>query len=110
MLIKRRMINRVAGQRGRNTDIDVILLSIVHCLSARFTGDIIGKERRGAELSFLDSQLAEFLMSKRGRFISGADYLMDGGTTALTPAGMFVSNSILSDILDFDTLGHFKFS
>jgi len=27
-------------------------------------------------------ELAEFLMSKRGRFISGADYLMDGGTTA----------------------------
>ena len=63
MLIKRRMINRVAGQRGRNTDIDVILLSIVHCLSAWFTGDIIGKERRGSELSFFDSQLAEFLMN-----------------------------------------------
>jgi len=27
-------------------------------------------------------ELAEFLMSKRGRFISGADYLIDGGTTA----------------------------
>ena len=26
--------------------------------------------------------LAEFLMSSRGRFISGADFLMDGGTTA----------------------------
>ena len=26
--------------------------------------------------------LAEFLMSSRGRFISGADYLIDGGTTA----------------------------
>ena len=25
-------------------------------------------------------ELAEFLMSKRGRFISGADYFMDGGT------------------------------
>jgi len=28
------------------------------------------------------AELAEFLMSKRGRFISGADYLIDGGTTA----------------------------
>ena len=27
-------------------------------------------------------ELAEFLMSKRGKFISGADYLIDGGTTA----------------------------
>ncbi|MDR3565267.1 MAG: SDR family oxidoreductase [Negativicutes bacterium] len=27
-------------------------------------------------------ELAEFLMSKRGRFITGADYLLDGGTTA----------------------------
>ncbi|MBQ1915331.1 MAG: SDR family oxidoreductase, partial [Selenomonadaceae bacterium] len=27
-------------------------------------------------------ELAEFLMSKRGRFISGSDYLIDGGTTA----------------------------
>lgn len=27
-------------------------------------------------------ELAEFLMSKRGRFISGADILIDGGTTA----------------------------
>lgn len=27
-------------------------------------------------------ELAEFLMSKRGRFISGSDFLMDGGTTA----------------------------
>lgn len=27
-------------------------------------------------------ELAEFLMSKRGRFITGADYLIDGGTTA----------------------------
>ncbi|MBR5679623.1 MAG: SDR family oxidoreductase, partial [Clostridia bacterium] len=27
-------------------------------------------------------ELAEFLMSKRGRFISGSDILMDGGTTA----------------------------
>ena len=27
-------------------------------------------------------ELAEFLMSKRGRFINGADYLIDGGTTA----------------------------
>lgn len=26
--------------------------------------------------------LAEFLMSSRGRFISGSDFLMDGGTTA----------------------------
>lgn len=26
--------------------------------------------------------LAEFLMSSRGRFISGADILIDGGTTA----------------------------
>ena len=26
--------------------------------------------------------LAEFLMSSRGRFISGADFLIDGGTTA----------------------------
>jgi len=27
-------------------------------------------------------ELAEFLMSKRGRFVTGADYLIDGGTTA----------------------------
>ena len=27
-------------------------------------------------------ELAEFLMSKRGRFITGSDYLIDGGTTA----------------------------
>lgn len=27
-------------------------------------------------------ELSEFLMSKRGRFITGADYLIDGGTTA----------------------------
>lgn len=27
-------------------------------------------------------ELAEFLMSKRGRFITGTDYLIDGGTTA----------------------------
>jgi len=27
-------------------------------------------------------ELAEFLMSKRGRFITGADYLIDGGTTS----------------------------
>ena len=27
-------------------------------------------------------ELAEFLMSKRGKFISGSDYLIDGGTTA----------------------------
>jgi Dehydrogenases with different specificities (related to short-chain alcohol dehydrogenases) len=27
-------------------------------------------------------ELAEFLMSKRGKFITGADYLIDGGTTA----------------------------
>ena len=27
-------------------------------------------------------ELAEFLMSKRGRFISGSDILIDGGTTA----------------------------
>ncbi len=26
--------------------------------------------------------LAEFLLSSRGRFISGADFLIDGGTTA----------------------------
>lgn len=26
--------------------------------------------------------LAEFLMSNRGKFISGADFLIDGGTTA----------------------------
>ena len=44
------------------------------------------------------------------RFVKMGYMTMDGGTTALTPAGMFVSNSILSDILDFDTLGHFKFS
>ena len=44
------------------------------------------------------------------RFVKMGYMTMDGGTTALTPAGMFVSNSILSEILDFDTLGHFKFS
>ena len=44
------------------------------------------------------------------RFVKLGYMTMSGGRTALTPAGMFVSNSILSDILDFDNLGHFQFS
>ena len=36
-----------------------------------------GQEKRSAF-----AEKTRFLMSKRGRFISGADYLMDGGTTA----------------------------
>ena len=35
---------------------------------------------------------------------------MQNGVTALTPAGMFVSNSILSDILEFEDLGRYQFS
>ena len=31
------------------------------------------------------------------------------GITALTPAGMFVSNYILSDLLEFEDLGRFNF-
>ncbi len=44
------------------------------------------------------------------RFVKMGYMTINGGNIALTPAGMFVSNSILSDILDFDSLGHFKFS
>ena len=39
-------------------------------------------EQMGASLPDEVGDMAEFLMSSRGRFISGADFLIDGGCTA----------------------------
>ncbi len=44
------------------------------------------------------------------RYVQMGLMTMQGGTTALTPAGMFVSNTILSDILEFEDLGRGKLS
>ena len=44
------------------------------------------------------------------KFVRLGYMTMQSGTTALTPAGMFVSNSILSDILEFENLGRWKMS
>ncbi len=39
-------------------------------------------EDAGFECSTIQCDLAEFRISSRGRFISGADFLIDGGCTA----------------------------
>ena len=39
-------------------------------------------EDSGFETSAVSADLAEFLMSSRGRRITGSDFLIDGGTTA----------------------------
>ena len=39
-------------------------------------------EDAGFETSAAQADLAEFLMSSRGRWITGSDFLIDGGTTA----------------------------
>ena len=44
------------------------------------------------------------------KYAEGGFMTVRGGVTALTPAGMFVSNTILSDLLDFDALGAHHFS
>ena len=43
------------------------------------------------------------------RFIQGGFMTARGGVYALTPAGMFVSNYILSELLDFADLGKYNF-
>ena len=39
-------------------------------------------EKFGTMINTDDHALAEFLMSSRGRWITGSDFLIDGGTTA----------------------------
>nr|MCR5683751.1 hypothetical protein [Clostridiales bacterium] len=51
----------------------------------------------------------ELYGEKCRRFIRGGFMIRRRGITALTPAGMFVSNTILSDLLEFEDLGRFNF-
>lgn len=46
---------------------------------------------------------------KLARYIQGGYVTVRNGVYALTPAGMFVSNYILSDVLEFDELGQRHF-
>ncbi len=43
------------------------------------------------------------------RFVRGGFMTRRRGVTALTPTGMFVSNTILSDLLEFEDLGRYNF-
>ena len=52
---------------------------------------------------------SELYGDKCGRFIKNGFMIRRSGKTALTPAGMFVSNYILSDLLEFEDLGRFNF-
>lgn len=45
--------------------------------------------------------------AKLKRYVDGGYVAVSGGSYRFTTAGMFVSNYILSDILDFDADGHF---
>ncbi len=47
---------------------------------------------------------------KLSRFIKGGYMTYQGGRYALTPQGMFVSNYILSEILEFEDFGKYMFS
>ncbi len=47
---------------------------------------------------------------KLNRFIKGGYMTCQGGRYALTPQGMFVSNYILSEILEFEDFGKYMFS
>ncbi len=51
----------------------------------------------------------ELYGEKCRRFVRGGFMTRRRGITALTPAGMFVSNTILSDLLEFEDLGRFNF-
>ena len=43
------------------------------------------------------------------QFIKNGYRTMRGGVYSLTPAGMFISNYILSDILEFEDFGKYNF-
>ena len=43
------------------------------------------------------------------RFVRGGFMTMSNGKYALTPAGMFISNYIISDILEFEDFGRYYF-
>jgi len=47
--------------------------------------------------------------SKCQRFVRGGFMTMSNGKYALTPAGMFISNYIISDILEFEDFGRYYF-
>lgn len=52
----------------------------------------------------------ELFGDKIARLKEGGYMRVRNGNYSLTPQGMFVSNYILSDMLDFDGVGHFSFS